>query len=73
MVRVRVVAEGLCAGPAALALLSPDVADIVGVMRLRNLEVLLVCIGGAKRIPTVAIYNRYKVQPDVIDRQSVAT
>ncbi|MGY3031239.1 hypothetical protein ACVIIV_000409 [Bradyrhizobium sp. USDA 4354] len=73
MVKVRVAGEGLCAGPAALPLLSPDVADIVGVMHFRKLGVQLVCIGGAKRIPTVAIYNRYKVQPDVIDRQSVAT
>jgi hypothetical protein len=35
--------------------------------------VLLVCISGMKRIPTAAIYNRYKLQAGVIDRLSVAT
>jgi hypothetical protein len=29
--------------------------------------------GGIGRIPTAAIYNRYKLQPDDIDRPSVAT
>jgi hypothetical protein len=36
MVSVLVVAEGLCVGPAASPWLSPDAADIVGVMRFRN-------------------------------------
>jgi hypothetical protein len=41
MVKVLVVAEGLCAGPAALPPLSPDVADMVGVMRFRNFRCCL--------------------------------
>jgi len=73
MVSVLVAAEGFAADPAALLPPSPDVADMLGVMRFRNSGVLLVCTGGTKRIPTAAIYNRYKLQPDVIDRQSVAT
>ncbi|WP_201723641.1 hypothetical protein [Bradyrhizobium neotropicale] len=36
MVRVLVVAEGLSAGPAAPPMLSPDVADIVDVLRFQN-------------------------------------
>jgi hypothetical protein len=36
MVKVLVVAEGLSVGPAAPPMLSPDDADIVGVMRFRN-------------------------------------
>ena len=45
----------------------------MSVMRFQNLAVLFVCISGTKRIPTAAIYNRYKLRPRDIDRQSVAT
>ncbi|WP_199763059.1 hypothetical protein [Bradyrhizobium guangdongense] len=38
MVKVLVVAEGLCVGPAASPPLSPDVADIVGVCAFDNLD-----------------------------------
>ncbi|MGY4285408.1 hypothetical protein ACVWXO_004628 [Bradyrhizobium sp. LM2.7] len=72
MVNVLVVAEGLSAGPAASPILSPGAADIVAVM-LSKFQMQPVCTGGNRRIPTATIYNRYRLQPVVIDRLSVAT
>ncbi|WP_187436217.1 hypothetical protein [Bradyrhizobium hipponense] len=60
MVKVLVVAGGLSAGPAAPPILSPGAADIVGVM-LSKFQMQPVCTGGNGRIPTAAIYNRYKL------------
>ncbi|MGL3211044.1 hypothetical protein [Bradyrhizobium sp. BR 1433] len=52
----------------AAPILSPEVADILVVLRLRNLQMVLACISGRRRIPTAALYNRYKQRRRILDR-----
>jgi hypothetical protein len=38
------------------------------VLRLRNFQMVFACISGRERIPTAALYNRYKQRRRILDR-----
>ncbi|WP_194461718.1 hypothetical protein [Bradyrhizobium sp. CCBAU 53421] len=52
----------------AAPILSPEVADMLVVLRLRNLQMMPACISGRWRIPTAALYNRCKQRRRILDR-----
>ncbi|WP_456763302.1 hypothetical protein [Bradyrhizobium sp. USDA 4011] len=52
----------------AAPMLSPEIADMLVVLRLRNLQMMLACISGRRRIPTAALYNRCKQRRRILDR-----
>jgi hypothetical protein len=52
----------------AAPILSPEDADILLVLRLRNFQMLFACISGPTRIPTAALYNRCKQRRRILDR-----
>ncbi|MFB9263662.1 hypothetical protein ACFFWD_10830 [Bradyrhizobium erythrophlei] len=73
MIRVFVAAEGIPACLPASPILSPELADMVLVLRFRRRSTLPVCISGEGRIPTAAFYNRYKQRRRILDHPVTGT